>query len=120
MTEPDNFEQAMRELEGLVTAMEAGQLPLDEALAAYRRGALLVRFCQTRLDDAQQQVRILEGDVLKPYAGTESAGDAADPGLNAPNPKNPNLKNQDMKNPDPKNHGLKNHGPGGGGDDLDG
>lgn len=100
MTEPDNFEQAMRELEGLVTAMEAGQLPLDEALAAYRRGALLVRFCQTRLDDAQQQVRILEGDVLKPYPGLESAGDAAEP--------------------NPKNQALKSHGPGGEDDDLDG
>lgn len=59
------FEAAMSELETLVAAMEAGKLSLEEALAAYKRGAELLTFCRSRLDDAQQQVRMLEEGVLK-------------------------------------------------------
>ena len=56
----------MTELETLVSEMEAGKLPLDASLAAYQRGATLLAFCRQRLEDAQQQVRVLEGDVLQP------------------------------------------------------
>ncbi len=61
------FEAAMTELETLVAAMEGGKLPLEEALSAYKRGAELLAFCRTRLDDAQQQVRVLEEGVLKDF-----------------------------------------------------
>lgn len=61
-----SFEAAMTELETLVAEMEAGKLPLDASLAAYQRGATLLVFCRQRLEDAQQQVRVLEGDVLQP------------------------------------------------------
>lgn len=64
-----SFEAAMTELETLVTEMEAGKLPLDASLAAYQRGATLLAFCRQRLEDAQQQVRVLEGDVLQPLVG---------------------------------------------------
>jgi exodeoxyribonuclease VII small subunit len=63
-----NFEAAMSELEGIVADMEAGKLSLEHSLTAYQRGAELLAFCRGRLDDAQQQVRVLEGDVLKPFA----------------------------------------------------
>jgi exodeoxyribonuclease VII small subunit len=63
-----NFEGAMSELEGIVAEMEAGKLSLEHSLTAYQRGAELLAFCRGRLDDAQQQVRVLEGDVLKPFA----------------------------------------------------
>ena len=65
---PQNFETALAELEAIVASMEGGQLPLQESLAAYKRGAELVAFCQTALKDAQQQIEILEKGVLKTFA----------------------------------------------------
>ena len=58
----------MAELETLVASMESGELPLEASLAAYRRGAELVRFCQQSLERVAQQVKVLEGDALKPLA----------------------------------------------------
>lgn len=63
---PQDFETALAQLEALVTAMEDGSLPLEESLAAYRRGVELTRICQERLAQAEQQVRVLEGDLLRP------------------------------------------------------
>ncbi|MEO8837738.1 MAG: exodeoxyribonuclease VII small subunit, partial [Herbaspirillum sp.] len=42
---PTSFELAMAELEQLIAGMEAGELPLEASVAAYRRGADLVRYC---------------------------------------------------------------------------
>ncbi len=61
-----SFEQALDELDALVRRMEAGQLSLDESIAAYRRGAELARFCQSKLASAEQEIKRLEGDLLKP------------------------------------------------------
>jgi exodeoxyribonuclease VII small subunit len=61
-----SFEQAMDELDQLVRRMESGELSLDESIAAYRRGAELARRCQERLAAAEQEIRLLEGDLLKP------------------------------------------------------
>jgi exodeoxyribonuclease VII small subunit len=63
-----SFEQALAELEKIVSRMESGDLSLEQALAAHKRGLELARFCQQRLESAQQQVKVLEGDVLKPLA----------------------------------------------------
>lgn len=62
------FESALAELEEIVSDMEAGQLPLEKSLAAYKRGAELLKFCQSALQDAQQQVKILEDGVLKNFS----------------------------------------------------
>ena len=64
---PKDFESALAELEGIVAAMEGGQMPLAESLSAYKRGAELVAFCQSALKDAQQQIEILEKGVLRPF-----------------------------------------------------
>jgi len=61
-----SFEQALAELEKIVSRMESGELSLEQALATHRRGIELARFCQQRLEAAQQQVKVLEGEVLKP------------------------------------------------------
>lgn len=66
------FESALEELEQIVASMEAGQMPLEQALQSYRRGTELIKFCQTRLSEAQQQVRVLEGDQLKPFSESQS------------------------------------------------
>ena len=67
-TQPASFEQALAELEALVSQMESGQLPLEQSLAAYKRGAELLQYCQKSLTDVEQQVRILnETSSLQPY-----------------------------------------------------
>lgn len=69
--QPVSFEDALSELEALVADLEGGQLPLAEALTAYRRGAQLLQFAQGQLQSAQEQVKILEGDLLKNFADPE-------------------------------------------------
>jgi len=78
-TPPQSFETALAELEGIVAAMEAGQLPLEQSIAAYRRGAQLLQFCQNALKEASQQVRLLEGGTLREFAVTSEAGDGDGP-----------------------------------------
>ena len=61
------FARALEELEALVARMEDGKLPLEESLAAYQRGAELVRFCESRLTDAQARIAILDGGELRDF-----------------------------------------------------
>ena len=70
---PASFEEALSELEGLVGRMESGQLPLADSLAAYKRGAALLAYCQNALKDAQQQVEVLEKGVLKTFDAAPAA-----------------------------------------------
>ena len=65
---PASFEDAMAELAQLVARMEGGQLPLEASVAAYARGSTLVQFCAAQLEKVEAQVKILEGDMLKPFA----------------------------------------------------
>jgi exodeoxyribonuclease VII small subunit len=69
---PQSFEAALAEIETIVAAMEAGQLPLEQSLSAYKRGAELLQYCQARLQEAQQQVKILEAGTLKNFDGDDS------------------------------------------------
>ena len=70
---PVSFEVAMAELAQLVAQMEAGQLPLEASVAAYARGSELVKFCAAQLEKVESQVKVLDGDMLKPFA---EAGEA--------------------------------------------
>jgi len=63
-----SFEKALEELEALVARMEDGKLPLEESLAAYQRGAELVKFCESKLTDAQARIAILDGDTLRDFS----------------------------------------------------
>ena len=69
------FESALKELETIVARMEDGQLPLEQSLAAYKRGAELLKFCQAQLADAQQQVKVLEAGALKNFAAGDDDND---------------------------------------------
>jgi exodeoxyribonuclease VII small subunit len=73
-TLPSSFENALTELEAVVGRMESGELTLEESLSAYQRGATLLQYCQGKLNDAQQQVKILEAGVLKEFSGTADNG----------------------------------------------
>ena len=78
MTTRVPFERALEELETIVQQMEDGTLSLDQSLAAYRRGAELVKACESALEHVKEQVRVLDGALLRPLAdvplrGTERA-----------------------------------------------
>ena len=66
----------MRDLEDLVGRLELGDLPLEESLAAFERGVMLTRTCQTALKEAEQKVEILlkkSGEpALENFAADES------------------------------------------------
>jgi exodeoxyribonuclease VII small subunit len=51
-----SFEDALKELEGIVQQLERGQVKLDEAITAYERGALLKRHCEQKLTEAKMKV----------------------------------------------------------------
>lgn len=53
------FEAAMTRLEEIVRLLESGNAPLDVSLSLYEEGVALVRLCNTRLDKAEQRVKIL-------------------------------------------------------------
>jgi exodeoxyribonuclease VII small subunit len=67
--EPASYEQALAELDRLVQQMESGQLPLDQLLDGYRRGADLLAFCRGRLQAVEEQVKLLEDGQLKTWIG---------------------------------------------------
>lgn len=64
MAEPDiptdvaslSFEQALAELEAIVRELETGRADLDQAIAAYQRGAALKQHCESKLREAQAKV----------------------------------------------------------------
>ncbi|WP_374675038.1 exodeoxyribonuclease VII small subunit [Ideonella sp.] len=68
--EPASYEAALLELDALVQAMEAGQMPLDRLLEGYRRGAFLLAFCRERLAAVETQVKVLEDGLQKPWTTT--------------------------------------------------
>ena len=72
------FEDALDELEKLVGRMEGGDLSLEQSLASHKRGLELARFCQQRLESAQQQVRVLEGEILKNLSASQAPGSGDD------------------------------------------
>ncbi len=64
---PATYEAALQELEGLTTNLESGQMPLDQLLTSYQRGAQLLAFCKSKLDVVEAQIKVLEGTELKPW-----------------------------------------------------
>ncbi|MBW3897895.1 exodeoxyribonuclease VII small subunit [Neisseria meningitidis] len=61
---PKSFEEALSRLESLTQTMQ-GEMPLEDALAAYQEGNELVRYCQTKLAQVEQKLQVLDADGLK-------------------------------------------------------
>lgn len=64
---PANYEAALLELEALTSGLESGQLPLEQLLTGYQRGAQLLAFCKGKLEAVETQIKVLEGTELKPW-----------------------------------------------------
>ncbi|MDI1239600.1 MAG: exodeoxyribonuclease VII small subunit [Polaromonas sp.] len=64
---PASYEAALEELETLVARLESGQLPLDQLLTGYQRGAELLKFCRSKLEAVENQIKVLEGNDTKPW-----------------------------------------------------
>ena len=60
-----SYEAALEELEQLVAQLDAGQLPLDQLLSRYQRGAALLAFCREKLDAVDNQIQVLDGGTFK-------------------------------------------------------
>jgi exodeoxyribonuclease VII small subunit len=58
-----SFREALTELEGIVRQLEGNELELEESLARYERGVVLLRALQERLSGAQQKVQVLLGEL---------------------------------------------------------
>lgn len=70
------YEKLVTELDGVVRRLEAGELSLEDSLAAFERGVLLARAAEERLDAAEQRVEVLlHGDRTEPLP----AGDVGNP-----------------------------------------
>jgi exodeoxyribonuclease VII small subunit len=64
---PVSYEAALQELEQLAAQLESGQLPLDQLMSGYQRGADLLKFCRSKLEAIEQQINVIDGDQLKPW-----------------------------------------------------
>ena len=67
-----SFEDALKELEHIVETLERGQGSLDDAIAAYERGAKLKKYCQAKLEAARLKVEKMKLDDSGQPAGTTS------------------------------------------------
>ncbi len=98
-----NFEQAMSELEEIVHVLEDSQLPLDELVEKYERGAGLLRLCQQRLNSAQQRIELITRSaagetVLEPLdAETDSAPPATAPSKISRKTSSPDQDNDEIR-----------------------
>ncbi|WP_256646707.1 exodeoxyribonuclease VII small subunit [Thermomonas paludicola] len=70
-----DFEHSMQALEDLVGKMEAGELSLEDSLAAYEHGVGLYRRCQSALEQAELRVRLLSDPARPGIARDFDAGD---------------------------------------------
>ncbi len=64
---PATYEEALRELEQLVGRLESGDLPLEDLMGGYQRGAILLQFCRGKLEAVENQIKVLESGSLKPW-----------------------------------------------------
>jgi len=70
-----NFEASLTELEAIVDRLEEGDLPLEEALAAFEAGVALTRSCAEQLAAAERKVEVLMRDgaqwITRPFDEAE-------------------------------------------------
>jgi exodeoxyribonuclease VII small subunit len=70
-----SFEEAMREFEQVVTALDRGDVPLEDSITLYKRGADLKARCEAKLKEAEEQVEMITLDAGGNAKGSAPAGD---------------------------------------------
>lgn len=70
-----SFEEAMTELESVVSKLDAGEGTLDESIALFQKGVYLSKLCSTRLEEIEKRVRILTEDKKETAFNEEAAAD---------------------------------------------
>jgi exodeoxyribonuclease VII small subunit len=68
-----SFEEAMRELEAVVTHLERGDVALEQSIALYERGAALKARCEAKLKEAEEKVAQITLDGQGQPTGTKPA-----------------------------------------------
>ena len=71
-----NFEGSMARLEEIVSLLERGDAPLEQAMGLFEVGAKLLRECTKQLDEAEQKVKLLtagkDGEIVEePFQGND-------------------------------------------------
>ncbi|MCE5335462.1 MAG: exodeoxyribonuclease VII small subunit [Desulfobacteraceae bacterium] len=79
----DQFEDALKKLQGIVEKMEKGDLPLEEAMEQFTEGMRLAQLCHNKLEEAETKVQMLLkeqqcGWVSVPFEKTQSAAEDED------------------------------------------
>lgn len=69
---PASYEDAQTELEALVARLESGEMPLEQLLSGYQRGAELLKYCREKLQAVEEQIKLLDaksidGGVVKSW-----------------------------------------------------
>ena len=64
---PATYEAALQELEKLVGQLESGDMPLEQLLSGYQRGAELLQFCRDKLEAVENQIKVLDEGALKTW-----------------------------------------------------
>ena len=66
-TTPASYEAALQELEQLVGRLESGDMPLEQLLGGYQRGAELLQYCRDQLQAVENQINVLDAGTLKTW-----------------------------------------------------
>lgn len=69
-----SFEEAMAALEQVVGRLERGEVPLEESIALYERGAALRAHCEAKLKDAEEKVELIRAQEGRAIAATPVEG----------------------------------------------
>ena len=64
---PASYEAALQELEQLVGRLESGDMPLEQLLTGYQRGAELLKYCRDKLEAVEGQIKVLDEGTLKTW-----------------------------------------------------
>ena len=64
---PASYEAAQSELEQLVARLESGDMPLEQLLTGYQRGAELLKYCRDKLQAVEEQIKVLDAGTLKTW-----------------------------------------------------
>lgn len=69
-----SFEEAMAALEQVVGALERGEVPLEQSIALYERGAALKAHCAEKLKDAEEKVELIRAQEGRAVGTTPAEG----------------------------------------------